>query len=173
MPWSLRCARSPIEVYQKSRSEHRRSHLALRPGSTLFLWRARLLIELGSSTSGWIKDSLRRSLLPECSSAPTGSTSLPLVLSWKLFSLLYGLRSPADGNSRIFAHLAARILPVQYISWFSQLPADGEEKRGDKNDEKLRSHPGHSSIRGRLRDKGSCKRTFALFFESNFNFYLL
>lgn len=85
-------------------------------GMTLFLSRVRLLIESGSSASGRIRNFLRRSLLPECSSAPIGSTSLPLVLSWKLFSLLYGLRSPADGNSRIFAHLVARILPVQYIS---------------------------------------------------------
>lgn len=146
MPWSLRCARSAIEVHQKSRSEHHGSHLVLQLGSTLFLSRARLLIEPGSSTSGRIKNSLRRSLLPECSSASTDSTSLPLVLSWKLFSLLYGLRSPADGNSRIFAHLVARILPVQYISWFSQLPADGEEKRSDKNDEKLRNHPGHPRL---------------------------
>lgn len=103
-------------TFQELRSEHCGSHLELQPWTTLFLSRARLLIESASSASRRIRDPLRRSLSPECSFAPTGSTSLPLTLSWILFSLLYGLRSPADGNSRIFAHLVARIQPVQYIS---------------------------------------------------------
>lgn len=44
--------RAPL---QEHRSEHRGSHLELRPRTTLFLSRARLLIESASSTSGRIR----------------------------------------------------------------------------------------------------------------------
>lgn len=50
--------------FQEFRSEHCGSHLELQARTTLFLSRARLLIESASSASRRIRDPLRRSLSP-------------------------------------------------------------------------------------------------------------